>query len=159
MDNAMSAMFYGAAASLVTFAIYELTCSNLISSIKNKVKKITKMVELINNIDGDNKQDVTILKHVTNSSIIYEYAYMGQNYNISLPYDKSKFLEMLELQATLIKEDGTEIDITQYPGIPYFLSAGTMGGKSIVVTNYETDHQHEYAENEIPMYCVEIMSE
>lgn len=80
----------------------------------------------------------------------------GLSHNFFIPYDRRHTARMNQYSVDLIKEDNTSTSITQYPGIPYMLSATEMNGKFISVRDEETGRGHIYRKDEVPGYCMEL---
>ena len=74
---------------------------------------------------------------------------------VYLPFDVSKETDMLLLQVCGIEEDGSEVDLTQLPGIPYLFSPKDIGFDSILVRGLERDFL--YQGDSILGYCEEAM--
>ena len=53
-------------------------------------------------------------------------------YNLYVPYHSRLVSKMSPYRVFLVK-DGNEVDITQQPGIPYMLTAESMGGTELIV--------------------------
>lgn len=61
------------------------------------------------------------------------YPRMGFTFNVYVPYEKRKVSRLSGIQVYLHKDDGSVVDITQQPGIPYVVTASMLGGTSIRV--------------------------
>jgi hypothetical protein len=73
------------------------------------------------------------------------YSHKGANYSLYLPYDK-KLLRKVGYMV-YYEHKNMKIDITQEPGIPYYVTAEILGGGVIRV--YKDDEiVHEFKENE-----------
>jgi hypothetical protein len=91
------------------------------------------------------------------ASIIYER--LGQEYIILVPYQRSSVVTMSQFKVELIRSNKNPLDITQQPGIPYLITAHSLGGTAIKITNSETGQVHHYGEHTPPMYGVEVVHE
>ncbi len=62
---------------------------------------------------------------------ILKYTYLNKEYEIRVPYDK-KMLRKVGVSVHHLK-DGVEIDISNQPGVPIFVSANNLGGGKIII--------------------------
>lgn len=85
------------------------------------------------------------------------YAYNEKKYRVLVPYRAEKAAGMLSLRATLHLTDGSILDITQQPGVPYLCKASDLGGEKIVLYNAETNNSVEYTV--APGWAEEIVSD
>jgi len=76
-------------------------------------------------------------------------------YSITVPYESDKRINMLPLTVQLVRQ-GTAIDITHQPGVPYGYSAHALGGEYIVAHNYDSESSHIYPGEVCPGYCPEL---
>lgn len=85
---------------------------------------------------------VTLLSHVLKKPqtvhftegpgfAIITYTRRGRSYNVYLPYHRRRAAHDGNFKVYLLRED-KRVDITQQPGIPYFVTAEELGG-----TGYE----------------------
>lgn len=88
------------------------------------------------------------------ASIMYEY--IGKPYIVTVPYNKKHVIRMSDYKVELIYEDGKILPITQQAGVPYLVSAKSLGGKYIKVTDFESESAKIYNEDEIPGYCLDL---
>jgi hypothetical protein len=103
--------------------------------------------------------DKKIIINYNNNSAMIEYEYFGQNYKLSIPYNRKKLINMSDYKAELFfNDDKPSLNITQQPGIPYILSANDLGGEYIKITNMETGLSHNYDNKNIPMYADELIN-
>ena len=86
-----------------------------------------------------------------NSSAILKFSQGGKTHSIYVPYDRRKSSTMLRKKFFLIK-DGEKIEINQKPGIPYLVSAGTLGGEKIIVEDSEGNTVKIFGKEEIPNF-------
>jgi len=85
------------------------------------------------------------------------YTYNEKKYRVLVPYRAEKAAGMLSLRATLHLTDGSILDITQQPGVPYLCKASDLGGEKIVLYNAETNNSVEYTV--APGWAEEIVSD
>jgi len=97
------------------------------------------------------------INYINNSATI-EYEYFGQNYKLSIPYNRKKLINMTNYKVELFFTDKTPINITQQPGIPYILSANDLGGEYIKISNMENGLSHNYDNKQVPMYADELIN-
>lgn len=79
----------------------------------------------------------TVMKYLEKDQIVNHGQYLeitakyyGDNTVIRVPYSSQLRRKMQGLKVFLFKSD-MKIDITNHPGIPYFLTANQMGGSKI----------------------------
>ena len=99
-----------------------------------------------------------IINYINNSAII-EYEYFGQNYKLSIPYNRKKLINMTNYKAELFFNDKPPLNITQQPGIPYILNANDLGGEYIKISNMENGLSHNYDNKQVPMYADELIND
>jgi hypothetical protein len=99
-----------------------------------------------------------IINYINNNSAMIEYEYFGQNYKLSIPYNRKKLINMSDYKAEFCFNDKPSLNITQQPGIPYILNANDLGGEYIKITNMETGLSHNYDNKKVPMYADELFN-
>lgn len=98
------------------------------------------------------------INYINNSATI-EYEYFGQNYKLSIPYNRKKLINMTNYKAELFFNDKQPLNITQQPGIPYILNANDLGGEYIKISNMENGLSHNYDNKQVPMYADELIND
>lgn len=117
------------------------------------------MINAINSPTNNATNTPEISKFVinkTNRSASIMYEHFQKMYIVSIPYDRSQRVRMTSYKAELIYPDGKRLLITQQPGVPYLVSARSLGGESIEITNQEDGKSIIYSGDSIPNYCLEI---
>lgn len=92
----------------------------------------------------------------TECSATLQYHRMSSEYNLLIPYDRSKVAVMTQFRVELLRDNQDPVEITQQPGIPYLVSAEQLGGSGIKICNLETGLYHIYDIKTIPLYGVEV---
>lgn len=80
------------------------------------------------------------------------YTYNGIERNLYVPYESSKVAEMSQYIVQLYYANGTTLDITQQPGVPYLVTAALLGGKEIRATEVNSEIVTVYEGNTTPLY-------
>lgn len=109
------------------------------------IKKLTTKVQSPKFAINDSRQSASLT-----------FPYLGKIYPLNVPYKQSLVVKMSALQVFLIMKTGTELNITQPPGIPYMVSAKDMGGKGIRIINLDTRKNKIYEEDEIPFFADDL---
>lgn len=117
--------------------------------VKNKIKSyaVNLVLEESKNLTEDRSKQFKI----SGNSALITFQNGGKVYHVAVPYNRSKLRCMLRKKVHLIKSDGTEIDITHKPGIPYLQAASEMGGDEIRI-NKNGEIIGTYVGSEIPLY-------
>jgi len=89
---------------------------------------------------------------------IISYSHFGHFYTLTVPFSRSNVASMSELRVTLLTNNSEPIDITQQPGIPYFLPASLLNGYAIRVFNEENGKEYEYSADIAPLYATEVFN-
>lgn len=118
--------------------------------ISHKKKTVATLRNFVKTL-SDNKINVEI--NDTGKSATVLFSRLGKQYLVFLPYDSSKFVSMLHFKAELLREGKPSLLVTQYPGVPYSVSAKDLGGNALKITNQETGESHTFKENEIPGFA------
>jgi hypothetical protein len=121
---------------------YHYAKSKLNSYIMNKVT--TKLDEMME------KEEVLFKPFQKSESALVLFTHGGKQHKVCVPYSRKKGRTMNRKKVFLLK--GSEkIEITHKSGVPYLISAKTMGGDKIVV---EKDNKiiQEYSSEDIPRY-------
>lgn len=93
--------------------------------------------------------------HSSERMAIIPYERTATNYKLCVPFRRRMAVSMLDLKAELIFADGSRVDITQQPGIPYGYAAADLGGVEIEITNAATGEMQTYRMS-APMYADEL---
>ncbi len=129
------------------------------SWISKKYRQLTMMKKLLDGFDKVDcihpKQNEFFINDTDLSADIY-YERMNSKYRVSIPFNRKYIVAMSQFKAELLYQDGTSLDITQQPGIPYLVSAVDLGGNIIRITNQEYGVAYDYIDKP-PMYAIEIM--
>ena len=119
----------------------------------NKYYSSFNIVKILTNLFYNKKVSLTY----NISSALLNYQYLGQDYIISIPYNRKKLINMIQYKAELFYNDKKSINITQQPGIPYILNAKDLGGEYIKITNMGTGLSCDYDNTQSPMYGDELI--
>ena len=92
------------------------------------------------------------------STASISYVRGGNPYQVVVPFQRRWVAAMVDLKAELMYADGSVLEITQQPGIPYSFTAGDLGGVTIEVTNTSTGAKHSYSTTS-PQFALEVMEE
>ena len=126
--------------------------------IRNKYERIVFIARMLNNIAESQKPaQASFVINDSDQSATVVYKHNGMNYSLFVPFDRSYAIKMASIQAQLLHNDGTKVDITQEPGIPYLCKASELDGKSITVYNMNTGTTHTYLADCAPGYCLEAL--
>lgn len=83
-----------------------------------------------------------------------KYRYLGKNYEVLVPYDRSKSVHMLQCQVYTTNENGDPIrSIDFQPGVPILVTPIDLGVQSINVNHEDEDvPNHWYTGDIRPLY-------
>jgi hypothetical protein len=127
-------------------AIYNRGKNYLYSYIFEQVKK--ELDERLNSKNSKNQiEKDDMCKPFHNNSMKIQI----DSDSIYVPYNEEKIYKMRIRKVYLIK-NGEKIDISQKPGIPYLVSASSLGGEQIVVEDLSGDVIHTFSKDEIPHF-------
>lgn len=84
---------------------------------------------------------------------IIPYSYNGGDYNVRIPYIRSKVCHMDAFIVWAETKEGS-VNITQQPGIPYLLTAEQLDCETITVHNVDTDQYYQYSDQ--PLYLSDL---
>jgi len=101
---------------------------------------------------------VNVIANSSNKSISISYTSHGRPALINVPYDKQRIAKMQQWKLSVVKADGTVIQITQKPGIPYLCSASELGGERIIAYNRLDDKSLSYGPDIAPMWLDNIVN-
>jgi protein tyrosine phosphatase len=131
--------------------------------ISSKIQQIKLLIGVIQQLLAKEASKSVPKEHFevnsTDDSATILYERMSNEYRLVVPYSRRYVASMTQLKVELVYENGSRLDITQQPGIPYLFTANELGGKQIVVMNGDTGIEHTYSLNERPKYADETMDE
>lgn len=110
----------------------------------------------ISNIDSSTKQKNKTSISKNGKCIHIYYDYEGTEYLLTVPYNRSSSVDMIQYQMDAIYENEDIVTITQQPGIPYLISSNDLNCKMLKAINHETDVYHKYENDIKPCFCGEI---
>lgn len=151
--------------------IFELFCIMVAAGIyyKDNIIRLTTMVQkkyestililkTINNLaEAQKPTQASFIINDSDQSASIVYKHYGINHTLFVPFSRHYSVKMVCLQGELLYKDGTKIDITQEPGIPYLCSALELGGISITIYNIDTGDTHTYTGDHKPAFCLEVL--
>lgn len=85
------------------------------------------------------------------------YQRNDNSYTIWIPYCRKLVPKMSAIRVFLRLKDGSKVDITQQPGIPYHVCAAVLGGEAIEAINLDTGTRKEYADTDIPLFMRDLL--
>jgi hypothetical protein len=127
---------------------------------RRRVSFVKQMVEAVISTKftaNDGKISFTVNDTDTSVSVFYER--LGKRYPVFIPFNRSFVASMVEFKADLMRDHHEPLDITQQPGLPYLVSAHSLGGHSIRITNNSSGKMFEYKGNTIPGYAAEVFDD
>lgn len=77
------------------------------------------------------------------------YSFKSRIYSVYLPLHKTSYSNM-NIKYHLINKGTTDVDITQQPGIEYYINSRMLGGSSIVSKKFD-EIVDDYALEQIPV--------
>lgn len=116
----------------------------------NVLKRIYLIYKISNDLGSISSNTETVVKiNDLNTIITITYDRYGSKYSINLPYNRSLVSKMAGSKVYL--EKGKEmVDITQQPGISYFVNASMLGSNTIYV--HKGTEIHKFTGNEYPTF-------
>jgi hypothetical protein len=133
-----------------------LGASVIISSLLiYRYRKPLSFLYQIASIGSTNEVSFTISD--TDECAILKYERSTALYNLYLPYNRSYVLPMSQFIVELVREQGPPILLTQQPGIPYLITARSLGGTHIRIVNTDTGIVHTYDADTQPLYGDEVI--
>ncbi|GAG86340.1 unnamed protein product, partial [marine sediment metagenome] len=91
--------------------------------------------------------------HVHPKYVSVPYTYCGQDYVINIPFSRALRRKTTSTQMFLLKETSEgieEIELPHQHGLCYLVSASVLGGKSIIIVDYDQDKTWRFEGDEIP---------
>lgn len=150
-------------AALIGICYYKGYFSSAMNWINTKNQRAKLLLTLLNNIKTETPaikdQIVSFTVNDTDVSANIIYERLGQQYMVQLPYDRRYVANMTRFNVELLRKGKLPLNITQQPGIPYLVTAESLGGYAILITDQETGKTHQYSSNIIPMYGEEAMGD
>lgn len=101
----------------------------------------------------DNKSN----SKLENNMLHVEYSIENSKYNLTLPYNRRKRIPMTNLKVVAYYANGTELNLTQQPGIPYLITAEIIGAENIIVRNCINNKTIKYTKDEFIGYAEEAL--
>lgn len=144
--------------SLFMWYLYHLEFLDKIPIISDWVRKKKKQIYFLTNLLGvfssPSSSNFSINSKSQNKSASIIYSRYGKEHILNIPYQRESVSKMTGLSVFLIKnspEGPQTINITQQPGIPYFVSAYDLGGEEIyIIKNSTKEIIHKCEKYEIP---------
>ena len=125
--------------------------------MRKKYERAVLILKMLNNIaEAQKPTQASFVINDSDESASIVYKHNGINHTLFVPFARPCSIKMTCIQVTLSLANGTKIDITQEPGIPYLCSAVELGGEVITAYNMDTGTSHTYAA-EKPMFCQEVL--
>lgn len=93
----------------------------------------------------------------TGKALIMTYTHMNETYKLLVPFNRRSVVNMSQYKVYLIKDDKSEIDITQQAGIPYLVDPSDLGCNTIIIKNLDNGLNHKY--DKAPMYGLEVLDD
>jgi len=120
------------------------------SSIKNAIinMMVNVVVRVSTQLYKNNKNPKEAEVH--RRYIKIPYVYRGKDYVTYLPYSRVEQRKMLSTKCFLVGKDGKHTDITQQPGCRYLVSVDMLGGKEIILENFDEEDNKIFTGNDIP---------
>lgn len=143
-------LFIAGVASLIglTYATYQgyklskkLIKTKITEYVMNKVKE---------NLDKDTDNKISFKPISRTKSAVISFNHLGKVHNIYVPYHRNTSTSMLRKNFYLIKDE-EKILLEQKPGIPFLISAESMGGDKIIVEDKDGNIISEFHNDEIPV--------
>jgi len=141
-------------------AYYKGYLSSAYEWVDTRRKHAKLLLNLVDKIQHDiskRSSAPTFTVNETDTSATIVYNRMGTDYIVMIPYSRSYVVQMSQFKVELLRPDKEPLEITQQPGIPYTVSAESLGGHAIRITNHETGEVHHYSKDIIPFYGTEVM--
>jgi len=147
-DNLYSIVIGGSTLIALSYAAYrgyklskEIIKKKITEYAMNKVKE---------NLDKDTEDKISFKPISRTKSAIISFNHLGKVHNIYVPYHRNTSTSMLRKNFYLIK-DGEKILLEQKPGVPFLVSAESMGGDKIIIEDRDGNTISEFVDNEIPI--------
>lgn len=85
--------------------------------------------------------------------ICITYTRLGKEYKVNIPYRKDIITKM-NRSTIFLSTDKFLVNVTQQPGVPYFLKAQELGGDHYIIRSSEDDTDTFLSPDEIPFQTV-----
>jgi len=79
-----------------------------------------------------------------------DYHYLDTPYSVRLPYRPDRVADMVQKSVYAVNHDNDYIDLTQQPGIPYFIKADDMDVDHLIMFDVMEETEHTYTD--VPMF-------
>lgn len=102
-----------------------------------------KGLQMVTGVAKENKPNFQLNKFGKTATI--QYARLGNNYNLTIPYNRKSGIKDRKYRVFIRYPNEMElIEITQQPGVKYFVSGSMLGADKVVIENIETMEQTDY---------------
>lgn len=138
---------------LVTTVIW-YRFANSARRLYKKWQGLLLVFKMMNGLAAAQKpSQASVIVNDSDQSLTVAYEKNGIKRSLFLPFKRSSVVHMNDIQMRLTMPNGTMVDITQEPGIPYLCSAAELGGINITAYNVENETSHVFGLHEKPMFC------
>jgi len=139
MNNVISTYIGTGVVSAVIYVSYQ--CYKLYTDYRKIISDLQdKICENVDNVKVyDHYIDIT-------------YFYFNKMYQVKIPFDRTKVVDMTQYMVIGKDNEGNEVELTQQPGIPYLLCPNEVNLASIEVYDLLNDTVKTYHGEDIPMY-------
>lgn len=104
--------------------------------IMNALEKITK-------VSNENKANFNLNKGGKTATI--QYTRLDNTYKLTIPYNRRNGIKDKKYRVYVRYEDDTEmVEITQQPGVPYFVNGSMLGASQVIIENIDTSEKTDY---------------
>lgn len=103
--------------------------------------KYYQIYNMISDIKVNDEKPSVIIKE---DYMIIKYVYLNDEYTLRVPYDQDMVATMTQYEVYGLLDDGTEIKLTQQPGVPYLVKAKALQCSHITVYDLGEDEQRHY---------------
>lgn len=128
--------------------------ANSMKRLYRKWQGLLLVFKMMNGLAAAQKpSQASVIVNDSDQSLTVAYEKNGIKRSLFLPFKRSSVIHMNDIQMRLTMPNGTMVDITQEPGVPYLCSAAELGGINITAYNVEDETSHVFDLHEKPMYC------
>ena len=130
--------------STKTIVLTSLGLATMITTYKlyGYLKGLYQIYKVIKNLNPDIKSAQLYDYHIE-----IPYRYLNTNYIVRLPFDHNQVAKMSSFTLTGKKGDD-EYDLTQQPGLNYYITADDLGVDYIMSYNEDTDEYKYFNTNQ-----------
>lgn len=126
------------------------------------IEKLYSLYKLINHMDLNklSESNNTLSQfHLeqTDKAGELSYKYLGETYDLALPFKREHVVHMCNFKYELMIEDTVVKTLKHQPGLPLAISANMLGVDTIKVTNLDTGKFITYSGYVVPGYCKELI--